>query len=227
MTYLLGRGLRRVIAGAMTLAVLTSTPIAAEDVLATRLGELLGQERQALAVVPSTRLSALTAPPAAITRNVSTAPAQLEYSEAFLASVPAASGNDQWQCLTEALYFEARGETVKGLFAVGEVILNRADSASFPQSVCSVVHQGTGQRYACQFTYTCDGSPETVHEPAAWSRVAKVARLLMDGAPRDLTAGATYYHTKGVNPSWARRFDRTATIGAHYFYRAPVRTASN
>jgi spore germination cell wall hydrolase CwlJ-like protein len=54
-----------------------------------------------------------------------------------------------------------------------------------------------------------------------------VARILIDGAPRVLTGGATHYHTKAVNPSWARRFPRTAEIGFHDFYRQPVRTASN
>jgi len=58
-----------------------------------------------------------------------------------------------------------------------------------------------------------------IHEPAAWERVGKVARLLIDGAPRELTSGATYYHTRAVNPRWASVFDRTASIGAHYFYR--------
>jgi hypothetical protein len=31
----------------------------------------------------------------------------------------------------QARYFEARGETVEGLFAVGEVILNRVSGASY------------------------------------------------------------------------------------------------
>lgn len=192
----------------------------AQDVLAARLGALLGQERRAIAVVPSAQMAALTAPPAAETRNIQTHTGAISYDAAFLASVPPAAGGADWECLAEALYFEARGEDIRGLFAVGEVILNRVDSRKFPGSVCGVVNQGTGQRYQCQFTYTCDGNSEQIHELAAWRRVGKVARLLLDGAPRDLTNGATYYHTRGVNPSWARRFDRTASIGAHYFYRA-------
>jgi len=36
-----------------------------------------------------------------------------------------------------------------------------------------------------------------------------------------LTEGATYFHSKGVRPSWAHRFPRTAAIGAHLFYRQP------
>jgi hypothetical protein len=69
-------------------------------------------------------------------------------------------GGREWQCLTEALYFEARGEPIEGQYAVAEVILNRVDHANYPDSVCDVVNEGTGRRFACQFTYTCDGRPE-------------------------------------------------------------------
>lgn len=191
----------------------------ADDLLATRLGELLGQERAAIQQVPDARLTALTAPPPAQARNIATAPDVVTYDNAFLASLPTASGGEQWQCLTEALYFEARGESARGLFAVGEVIMNRVDSARFPNTLCGVINQGTGRQFACQFTYTCDGAAEVINEPGAWNRVGKVARLLMDGAPRDLTSGATFYHTRAVSPRWSRVFDRTASIGAHYFYR--------
>ena len=101
-----------------------------------------------------------------------------------------ARGNAQWRCLTEALYFEARGETVEGQYAVAEVILNRVDNLNYPGSICEVVNQGTGRRYACQFTYTCDGIPEVVTDDRAWNRLGHIARIMMDGAPRDLTRGA-------------------------------------
>ncbi|WP_241524062.1 cell wall hydrolase [Oceaniglobus indicus] len=145
--------------------------------------------------------------------------ADVEHSARFLAALPTASGGADWQCLSEALYFEARGESVRGLFAVAEVILNRVDTSAFPGSVCRVIKQGTGKRYQCQFTFTCDGISDVVREPAAWRRVGKVARLMLDGAPRVLTDGATHYHTKAVRPRWSRVFALTATIGVHRFYR--------
>ena len=144
---------------------------------------------------------------------------KVRYDAGFIAALPFTTGSAEWKCLTEALYFEARGETVKGIFAVAEVIVNRVDSAAYPDSVCGVVNQGTGAKYQCQFTYTCDGKAEAVHEPRAWRKVGKIARLVLNGtAPRNLTAGATHYHTKAVSPSWSRAFDRTANIGQHLFY---------
>lgn len=211
-----------VFAATMTLGAL---PAAADEVLASRLSAILGEEREALAVVPDSRLDLLTSLPSAEERGLETESSTI-YDREFLAALPAADGGEQWECLAEALYFEARGETIRGMFAVGEVILNRVDSDAYPDTLCGVINQGTGRRYACQFTYTCDGNPEVISEPRAWERVGKVAAILIEGAPRALTGGATHYHTKAVSPSWAKRFPRTAAIGSHYFYRQPVRTAS-
>ena len=119
------------------------------------------------------------------------------------------------QCLAEALYFEARGEGSQGQRAVAEVILNRVDSPAYPRTVCGVVQQGG--KGGCQFSYTCDGRSDRISDRAAWARAGKIARSMLDGAPRVLTAGATHFHTVGVRPGWARRFDRTASIGAHLF----------
>ena len=194
--------------------------------MASRLGAVLSQERAALAVVPDARMAQLTSLPPASERGITTEPV-VAYDDSYLASLPAATGDAQWRCLAEALYFEARGESVRGQFAVGEVILNRVDNAGYPGSLCGVINQGTGRKFACQFSYTCDGNPTVVRDQVSWERVGKVARVLLDGTPRDLTNGATHFHTHAVNPSWSRRFTRTAEIGAHMFYREPVRTASN
>lgn len=144
-------------------------------------------------------------------------PGLVRYDAGFLDAQPVASGDAQWQCLATALYHEARGETIRGQFAVSEVILNRVDSPAYPRSICGVVQQGG--KGGCQFSYTCDGKSDRVSERGAWIRAGKIARVMMNGAPRALTSGATHFHTVGVRPDWARRFDRTASIGAHLFYR--------
>ncbi|SPJ25750.1 cell wall hydrolase [Palleronia abyssalis] len=143
---------------------------------------------------------------------------KIDHTYDFVDTLPAASGDAQFECLVEALYFEARGESAEGVFAVAEVILNRVDSDRFPSSICKVVNQGTGKKYACQFSYTCDGIPDRIRETGAHERMKKIARLMIDEGPRDLTEGALFYHTKAVNPSWSRVFARTTTIGAHHFY---------
>ncbi|WP_138468111.1 cell wall hydrolase [Poseidonocella sp. HB161398] len=144
---------------------------------------------------------------------------RVEYSKDWLSRQAVKGTGDEWHCLSEALYFEARGESVKGQFAVAEVILNRVKSNAYPDTVCGVVNQGTGRINACQFSYTCDGRAEVIGEKKAWKQVSKVAALMLRGAKSNLTKGATHYHTSAVRPRWARIFPRTASIGVHYFYR--------
>ncbi|MEM7732036.1 MAG: cell wall hydrolase [Pseudomonadota bacterium] len=152
---------------------------------------------------------------------------ELTYSEEWLAAQPVKGNGADWRCLAEALYFEARGESVQGQFAVAEVVMNRVDHAEFPGDVCGVVHQGTGRKYQCQFTYTCDGRKEVITERGSFEQVGKIAHLMVEGAPRPLTKGATHYHTRAVNPRWSRIYQRVATIGVHHFYKRPTRVSSN
>ncbi|WP_170331011.1 cell wall hydrolase [Ruegeria arenilitoris] len=154
-------------------------------------------------------------------------PVEISYSKNWLDQQPTASGDEHFKCLAEALYFEARGESVRGQFAVAEVILNRVKSSRFPNSLCGVIKQGTGKKYQCQFTYTCDGHKEVIREKKAYERVSKVARVAIDGVAKELTEGATHYHTTAVRPSWSRVYKETARIGVHIFYRHNYRTASN
>jgi spore germination cell wall hydrolase CwlJ-like protein len=186
----------------------------------TQAKKLLRLEARALDKLSPERLNSLIKVSAATKSDV-------QFSRGWLDSQPKATGGSNWKCLAEALYFEARGETVKGQFAVAEVIMNRVKSARFPGSLCGVINQGTGKKYQCQFTYTCDGQPERVSEPVAYARVAKVARAVMDGRAPALTNGATHYHTTAVNPRWARVYTKTARIGVHIFYRHTFRSAFN
>jgi spore germination cell wall hydrolase CwlJ-like protein len=182
-----------------------------------------------LSVLTQKRMSETALPMKSSATPVSATPKArpIDLTKSWLDAQPKAKGGDEWRCLAEALYFEARGETVKGQFAVAEVILNRVESQRFPSSACGVIHQGTGKKYQCQFTYTCDGHKEVIREQQAYERVAKVARAALDGRAPDLTEGATHYHTRAVNPAWARTYTKTAEIGFHIFYRHTWRTASN
>ncbi|WP_405405785.1 cell wall hydrolase [Paracoccus sp. Ld10] len=123
-------------------------------------------------------------------------------------------------CMAEALYHEARGEGRQGQMAVAEVILNRVDSGAFPRTVCGVINQPS------QFSYTIGGA-KPIRNKAAYLRAQDIAADALSGAPRQLTGGATYFHTPAVSPSWSRRFQRTVQIGSHIFYRTNQRVASN
>ncbi len=204
---------------ALLLGVIAAVPMGAMA-SSDKAENLARVEMQGLKSAGKQRLEQLLTQPTAAEGGV-------QFSRNWIDAQPKTTGGEQWRCLSEALYFEARGETVKGQFAVAEVIINRAKSARFPGSLCAVINQGTGKKYQCQFTYTCDGRAEVVAEPQSFARVSKIARLAMDGKVASLTDGATHYHTTAVSPRWSRVFTRTAQIGVHLFYRNKRRTASN
>jgi spore germination cell wall hydrolase CwlJ-like protein len=175
---------------------------------------LLGAEHQTLNALPDDQLTEIAQGPEA-TGAKAEAPA-LDYSEGWLAALPAGAGNDQWDCLREAIYFESRGEDIQGQVAVGEVVLNRVDAAGFPKTVCGVVHaKGNGD---CAFSYVCDGRADVMSDPTARDRAGRIARTLLEGAPRALTHGATFFHASYVRPNFGD-VTRTAQIGGHLFYR--------
>ena len=145
----------------------------------------------------------------------------VEYSRNWLRTIDARPLTEQETCLATAIYHEARGESIRGQFAVAEVILNRVESAKFPDAICGVVYQGaqSGRIGGCQFSFACDGNSEAMPNRRAASVARRIAQVMSDGGHRGLTKGALYFHTYAVNPGWASRFTQTTHIGAHLFYR--------
>jgi spore germination cell wall hydrolase CwlJ-like protein len=124
------------------------------------------------------------------------------------------------KCLTEAIYFEARGEPVRGQIAVAQVVMNRVFSGYYPNTVCGVVYQNSHRRLRCQFTFACDGIRDRITEPDAWDRAKEIARETLDGKLWLADVGkATHYHAYWVHPSWVREMARLYKIGVHTFYR--------
>ncbi|MEM9285748.1 MAG: cell wall hydrolase [Pseudomonadota bacterium] len=126
---------------------------------------------------------------------------------------------EEHACLSQAIYFEARNQSVLGQIAVADVILNRVDHGRFPDTVCGVVFQGEERRNRCQFSFACDGLPETAYEKDAWAKSEALADLIMRGFRPPLTRYATFYHAEYVSPRWAKAFVETTVIGDHIFYR--------
>jgi spore germination cell wall hydrolase CwlJ-like protein len=183
------------------------------------LAALLGAERNAMAAMPQDALKVTRK-----TRQKKDAAPAIEYSAEWLFAQDAPQGGAQWECLARAIYHESRGEILPGQFAVAEVILNRVDSGRYPATICAVVGQsGSG---GCQFSYVCDGRSDAIGDRAAWAVAARIAAVMMAGAPRTLTGGATHFHTTAVRPAWSAAFPRTAVIGAHLFYRQPGAVAA-
>jgi hypothetical protein len=144
-----------------------------------------------------------------------------KFSFDALDKLPHPKPTSEMKCLAEAIYFEARGETIEGQYAVGEVIINRVLSNEFPSSVCGVISEGANRLNACQFSYNCDGKLETINEKKIYGRILKLSKILLEPSARFLTGGATFYHSKFVSPSWSKKFLKTNEIGNHVFYKLP------
>jgi spore germination cell wall hydrolase CwlJ-like protein len=179
---------------------------------------------------PDVKLSALgapekeTAPPSSgetiASKGVVTGDNQRPMSPAERLKLAGASRVKSEKCLANAVYFEARGEPVRGQIAVAQVVMNRVFSPFYPNDVCGVVYQNAWRHNACQFTFACDGIPDIVTEPDAWIRAKKIAADMLDGKlwmPE--VAKSTHYHAYWVHPSWTGEMKRILKLGVHTFYR--------
>ncbi len=124
------------------------------------------------------------------------------------------------KCLAEAVYFESRGESIKGQAAVAQVVLNRVRNPAYPKTICGVVYQNTNWINHCQFSFACDGRKHKVTEMAQWTVAQQVARAVSAGQiwfPK--VGSATHYHAVYVRPRWASTMIKVDKIGLHIFYR--------
>jgi spore germination cell wall hydrolase CwlJ-like protein len=122
-------------------------------------------------------------------------------------------------CLTQAVYFEARGESSAGQAAVAQVVLNRVRNPAFPKTVCGVVFQGAARHQGCQFSFACDGSMRRGREMVAWQRAQTVAARALSGAVMGSVGNATHFHTINVRPGWGPNLLQVAQVGLHVFYK--------
>lgn len=128
------------------------------------------------------------------------------------------SGSEQ-RCLSAGIYFEARGEPVKGQAAVAQVILNRVRNPSYPGTICGVVYQNKTWRNRCQFSFACDGIRDRVKSPKLWNQAEEVALATTAGKIWFKEVGSsTHYHATYVRPKWAKSMRRVGKIGLHIFY---------
>ena len=147
-------------------------------------------------------------------------------------------------CLAQNIFFEAGIDTMKGMYAVADVTLNRVENSRYPNSICEVVYQSVMRenwktkqypdlsdedriyepvRNKCQFSWFCDGKTDVVPiDSANWKKAKEVAfNILYSNTERGITEGSTHYHATYVVPNWIedRGMKRIGRIGLHIFYR--------
>jgi spore germination cell wall hydrolase CwlJ-like protein len=141
---------------------------------------------------------------------------------------PAAASNDlvltqllaEHRCLSEVMYYEARGEGTNGEMAIAEVVFHRLRHGKYGHSICAVVYEGAGSP-GCQFSFTCNGELAQRKSYASWRASETLAARILTGeiALGDTTGQATHFHAISVQPDWADDMERTVQIGNHVFYK--------
>ena len=115
------------------------------------------------------------------------------------------SNNDLY-LLAKCVYAEARGEPYEGQVAVAAVILNRVESASFPNTISGVIYQPGA------FTAVSDGQINLSPNDTAY----KAAQDALNGW--DPTYGCLYYYNPATaTSSWIWSRQTVVTIGKHVF----------
>jgi N-acetylmuramoyl-L-alanine amidase len=125
-------------------------------------------------------------------------------------------------CLALNIYFESRGESTAGQYAVAEVTMNRVASKYYPHSVCEVVYQknwdSIRKRYVAAFSWT-----EQASMPAPsgkqWEQAVRIAETVYGGQQHPTLDGAMNYHAVYVKPSWSSEMTPVAKIDRHIFYK--------
>lgn len=108
--------------------------------------------------------------------------------------------------LARLISAEARGEPYIGQVAVGAVVLNRINHASFPNSLADVIYQKEA------FTCVADGQ---FNEPIAESAY-RAAQEALNG--NDPSGGAIYYYNpRTATSQWIFSRPVITQIGAHVF----------
>lgn len=125
-------------------------------------------------------------------------------------------------CIYEALWHEARGESIEGIKAVLSVIQNRVYSGKYPSTYCKVIRQHK------QFSYVHLMKKQglsLVPQPTKLTQdiandIRKIADDALHGKFKNvLPPDVLWYHTVDVNPKWNRKMQIVKVIGNHKFLR--------
>lgn len=151
--------------------------------------------------------------------GIAAIPTTLPALVAILAADELHELSEQEHCLAQAVYFEARSETLQGQLAVAQVVLNRMMDKRYPNQICGVVFQGEHKRNRCQFSFACDGQSDAPRNRRAWAVAKAISYVALHNDWEDMTSLSTHYHADYVSPYWGSVLQQQVQVGRHIFYR--------
>lgn len=151
--------------------------------------------------------------------GVAAIPTTLTELVADIASDDLMDLSEEESCLAQAVYFEARSETLAGQLAVAQVVINRVIDKRYPSNICGVVFQGEHKPNRCQFSFACDGQSDAPRNAQAWAVAKAISHVALHSEWDDTTSLSTHYHADYVSPYWVDKLDEQVQVGRHIFYR--------
>ena len=127
--------------------------------------------------------------------------------------------------MTEAIDFESRGEPKLGQLYVAKTIKTRMNKRHWGTTVKDVVHQ-VSKKGTCQFSYYCDGKPETMNES---SQAYKTAYSIANAALFNMDLPDSHFRTdqfinhKLSSKEWHTDMELVTACGDHTFYRSDIK----
>ncbi|WP_341365929.1 cell wall hydrolase [Yoonia sp. BS5-3] len=111
-------------------------------------------------------------------------------------------------CMARAMYFESNRSSRDGMIAVGSVVMNRAQSADFPNAVCAVVSQ-PNQFAPGVMTKAMDGAGRALAKASAAAVLA--------GERHPNIEGARFFHAAWYDADF-NNIHYVLTAGGNAFY---------
>lgn len=134
----------------------------------------------------------------------------------------------QLACLAKNIFFEARGEEIRGQAAVARVVMNRVNHG-FGETPCNVVYQsahviqmdsdGVSKKVrSCQFAWVCEGKRDPDRNNPKYQQAEMIAYevLAYDKYDEVIPESVLFFHNLSVAPRIA--YKHVVRIGNHVFY---------
>ncbi len=141
----------------------------------------------------------------------------MKYLILLLISTPVLADytDSEVECLSLAVYGEARGESKMGQLMVMDVINNRRISNKYPNHICDVIKQSR------QFSFW-KGTYQAPKDKKTYNDIKDLTEEYISGiwgmGLNGISKGSMWYHADYIKPKWSRKLNKVYHIDSHIFY---------
>ncbi|WP_293809404.1 cell wall hydrolase [uncultured Bosea sp.] len=162
-----------------------------------------------LIVLAAPALGACSMSPVETAATSAAAPAVKEPAKARKHAVTLAKADPrEKECLVRAMYFESNRSSESGLLGVGTVVMNRVESARYPETICGVV--GAPRQFAAGVLTR--PMPERTRP-----QIEALAEDILNGRRNEAVGSAKHFHMAGMRFNYPNMHYVTVA-GGNAFY---------